>query len=235
MRVKPRLAFFSLLGVVLLLNWPVSTRQGMNYVVTEHRIPLYAKLVHFLDRSITFRQLAHDLTSGLRSDQAKADAILAWMDPLYRGVPEGLPVVDDHVLNVVTRRYGTDDQFAELLAVLCGYAGLPATRLILLVSEQPRRRIDVASVKIDGAWRFADPFRRVVPRGADGRWLTIDALQADPAPAISAAGEVVIKGLPYAEYLRRLQPVDERLGLSSWKQRPVMRVWCELQRVWQHR
>lgn len=228
-----RLGVACILGAGLLLHWPVGTRQGIDYTVTEHRIPLYAKITHFLDRAITFKQLAQDITRGQKTEQAKAEAIVIWMDRLYRGVPDGLPVVDDHVLNVVIRGYGTDDQLAELFAVLCGYARMPATRLILRVSQEPLKRMDVAAVKIDGAWRFIDPFHRIAPKDAAGRWMTVESLQRDPAPAVAAAGGLTVKGLPYERYLRQLRPVDERMGLSSWKQRPVMRLWFELQRLGQ--
>jgi hypothetical protein len=230
---RKRLILFGVVGTALLLSWPVSTRQGIDYRVTERRIPLLVKAVHFIDRSLAFQQLASDLTRGVRGDQAKAEAVLAWIDTLYRGVPEGLPVVDDHALHVAIRGYGTDDQLAELFAVVCGYAGLPATRLTLLASQSPRRRIDVAAVKIDGQWRFADPFRQIAPKEATGRWITIESLRADPAPAMEAAGDLMVRGISYERYLEVLEPVDEARGLTSWKQRPVLRVRFELQRLWQ--
>ena len=64
-------------GIVLM--WPVSIRQGVNYEVSEIRMPLFAKAIHFMSRALTLRQLARDITRGTHTDQEKCEAILAWM------------------------------------------------------------------------------------------------------------------------------------------------------------
>ena len=221
-------------GIAAVMLWPVTTRQGINYQVSERTIPAYAKAVHFLSRSITFRRMARDITAGARTDQERAEKILTWvMDHIHRGTPEGLSVIDDHVLNVAIRGYGTDDQLSDLVTVLCAYAGIPAIRLILLATEDIRYRLAVCVVKIDGQWRYADPYHRFIPRHPDGTWMTVDSVVGDPLLVAEQAGDVTFKDQPYLAYLRALTPVEEPPFLRAWRQVPSKRVWYELARLWQ--
>src|SRR5260221_61338 len=100
-------------GVVLIANLPVTTKQGVNHEVTEHRLALYVKTFEFLDRDAQYRQLAKDITGDAASDRARLQAVLAWTARRIQPIPQGWPVVDDHILNIVIRGYGATDQRAD--------------------------------------------------------------------------------------------------------------------------
>lgn len=222
------------LGVGLLLHWPVRVHQSVNYEPAEWSIPLYVKAIHFMSRSFAFRRLVKEITAGWTTEQEKAEAILNWMGQhVHSGVPKGLPVVDDHVFDVITRRYGTDDQLVDLFAVLCLYAGVSAQRIHLSAPSDPRRRLAACAVKIDGRWRFVDPYHRVAPRDETGTWFAIEDLLSDVTPATQQATAVVFRGLAYAEYLEGLEPVREKAVPRAWKQVPTKRLWYELGQLWE--
>jgi hypothetical protein len=46
---------------MVILSWPVTTRQGVNYHVSQHRIPLGLKLLGFLHRDAEYRHLVRTL------------------------------------------------------------------------------------------------------------------------------------------------------------------------------
>lgn len=224
-----------LIAVAVVMTSPVTTRQAINFQMSEITIPLYAKAAHFLSRSLSFRQLAREIARGSQTDQERAEAILAWMaQRIHSGVPQGLPVVDDHVLNVAIRGYGTHDQLADLFTILCAYLRIPSIRMMLVApADDARHYLAVCAVKLDGQWRFVDPYHRIVPHHPDGSWMTIDAVMADPTRVAQQAGDVMFKGQPYLTYLEDLTPVSDQTFLRSWRQVPSKRVWYELRRLWQ--
>ena len=105
---------------------PVTTKQGVNFEVSAHRLPLYLKAFEFLDRNAQYRQLANEITLGAAKDQARVLAVFNWTARRIQPAPEGWPVVDDHILNIIIRGYGTSDQRADVFATLATYAGVPA-------------------------------------------------------------------------------------------------------------
>ena len=53
-------------------------------------------------------------------------AVFDWTARRIQPTPEGWPVVDDHILNIIIRGYGMTDQRADVFATLTTYAGVPA-------------------------------------------------------------------------------------------------------------
>ncbi len=121
-------AFVSGIAVVFvaLAAAPLSTRQGINYQVAVRSIPAYAKTLGFLYRHFEYQRLAGEITRGKRSPQERVLAVFDWTTQNIHSVPEGFPVVDDHVLHIIIRGYGTDDQKADVFTTLSTYAGVPA-------------------------------------------------------------------------------------------------------------
>lgn len=146
------------------------TRQGMDRQLFDKPLPLYVKLIDFVHRHEHYRLLAKEITAGLATDRERAEAILSWTRRTIRPIPEGFPAVDDHVLDIIVRRYGSHGQVADVFSVLATYAGVPSYWE------------NVETGPFFGVYLYA----RI-----DGQWLLVDFLGdggfTPPPPALAAA------------------------------------------------
>ena len=139
-------------AAVMVARWPVTTRFGVDYEWSSREIHLYEKAVDFISRDLQARRLVSDITDGLNGDQERIIAIFRWIGERVRSTPNGFPVVDDHVLNIIIRGYGADDQRTEAFALLASYAGLSATAttmapaLVVLEATGGYERAAVAAI-----------------------------------------------------------------------------------------
>ena len=221
------------LGAVLLcaLNAPATTRQGINFNVSTAHIPLYVKTLDFLHRHEHYRLLARQITAGFTGDEARAIAVFRWTREHIVLTPKGWPIVDDHVLNIIIRGYGLDDQMADVFTTLCMYAGVPAFwRNLTPFDEGPILPLSFA--KIGGAWRVFDVAHNVVFADTQGRLVPVDVLEKDPAIVETIAGDIRPGGLSYVRYLGLLQPFTVPDVLRAQQQMPVSRVFFEVRRAW---
>jgi len=205
------------------------TRQGVNFTVSNHSIPLYVKVLDFLHRDAHYRLLARQITEGLTSDQERILAVFDWTRRHIRTTPQGWPIVDDHILDIIIRGHGLDDQMADVLCTLATYAGVPA--FWEYVRDVPGGPVLVLSfAKTEGAWRVFDVAHGVVFADAHGRLLDLDALLADPTLVTSVANPTA-QQIPYAAYLERLRPVTVPETLRAEQQMPWPRLGFEVRRA----
>lgn len=201
------------------------TRQGVNFSVASHAIPRHVKILDFVQRDAHYRLLARQITEGLTSDHDRALAVYEWTRRNIRANPRDLPVVDDHILHIIIRGYGMDDQQADVFCTLATYAGVPAFwRFIRGDSEQLGLVLSFA--KVDGAWRVFDVARGVVFRDPHGRLMDIDTLLATPT-LTDAVAHHAPSGMSYAAYLERLQPFTVPATLRAEQQMPWRRILYE--------
>ena len=218
-------------GLGGLLQWRVHTSQGVNYEVTQRTLPLSLKLAGFVYRDMEYRHLSKALTKGVHGDEAKVLRLYDWVrSHLSAGNPPGLPVVDDHVWNIIIRGYGDSDQLADVLATLCAYAGIPANLALLGPPSGPMVHA-VAMVKLEGRWCPLDPFYGIMVRSADGRLMSREELLADPALLRHAAQGLIIKGVEYPRLYAWLPEIDSSGELRPYRHMPLRRAWYEFKRA----
>lgn len=204
------------------------TRQGVNFAVSNCPIPLHVKILDFLHRNIHYRLLAQQITHGLTSDRERVLAAFDWTHRNIRTIPRGWPVVDDHILHIMIRGYGLDDQMADVFCTLATYAGVPA--FWKLVRDVPGGSgLILSFAKVDGAWRVFDVAHRVVFTDPNGALLDIKALLADPT--LAEVTDQQAGGIPYSQYLANLQPFTVPDVLRAQKQMPIPRLLYEVRRV----
>jgi hypothetical protein len=207
-----------------------TTRQGINFNVSEHAIPLYLKAFEFADRSAHYAALAREITSGARSEEERVRQVFDWTIDHVKPIPEGLPVVDDHIWNIIIRGYGTRDQQADVFTALSTYAGIPA--FWKKVGPGPRSPgVLLSFAKVGGRWVICDVGAAVFFRTADGRPATLEDLRRDPGAIPSAVASLDIDGLTYREILAQAVMPPVPRPLRAELQMPSRRLWYEVVHV----
>ena len=185
-------------GLALLFA-PAHTRQGVDYVVTVRELPAYEKALDFVQRDIKYRTLATTVTQGRRTELERLMAVYEWTRRNIRNIPEGFPVVDDHVWHIIVRGYGADDQKADVFTTLATYAGIPAF-WTLLRTERPRAALPMSFARVNGRWIVADVGAGVIFTDAHGVPAPVEEIARDRRLVTAAAGDRRYDGLPYAAY-----------------------------------
>lgn len=169
------------------LNINVTTRKGINYKLSTVRLPLYLKLLDFFDRHYNYVQLTKEIIKGAKTDEECVMKIFKWTNANIRKVPEGLPIIDDHVWYTIIRGYGMDDQFSDIFTTLCNYSGRKAFYL-LLDSKDTAQRIPISFVKIKDRLCIFDPYRGVYFEDGNNNFIGIKAIQSGQAWVIRDLG-----------------------------------------------
>jgi len=166
----------------------VTTRQGVNFKVSTREIPLYIKVSDFFHRHYQYRMLAREITQGLGSDPERALAVFEWTRRNIRRTPEGWPVADDHVLNIIIRGYGLNDQMADVFTTLSTYVGVPAFWRVQWFSTGQKSILSFA--RVEGRWVVFDVENGLAFRNKQGALASVQEIAADPCLVKLAAESV---------------------------------------------
>ncbi len=229
-RLIPFLVFASAASVLLLGQVPLTTRQGVNFHVSSHTIPAYAKMIGFLHRHYEYQALAEKITRNCASSQECATAIFSWTRLHILPTPQGYPIVDDHILHIIIRGYGQDDQMADVFTTLSTYAGIPAFWAVFRAAPA-KGSVVLSFVEVDGQWTVMDVARGLVFRRPDGQLASVEELQADKSIITAAAGSLRLHGNAYVDYLSLLALPEIPHPFRAELQMPGPRVWFELGRL----
>ena len=212
--MRRRVLVLPVLGGIFLgiLAFPATTRQGVDYQMTVHRLPLAGKAAAFLLRHYEYRRLAAEVTHGFATDELKAVTLMEWVQNHIRPIPPGWPVVDDHVLNIIIRGYGTQDQMADVFTVLSTYAGVPAFWKVVRI-QKDQEGVVLSFLKIDGQWTIWDAGKGVAFRDETGRLLGVQELiRHFEAPDTLRAQKQMPGGRIRFEFQRLLKGLSRRFG-----------------------
>jgi hypothetical protein len=190
-------------AVVVVAIAPTTTRQGVNFAVETHELPVYVKALDFIDRDVNYGALARRIAGGEKGEAARALAALAWTRANIRDTPAGFRVVDDHVWHIIVRGYGEDDQKVDVFTTLASYAGVPSYWVYLTVESE---RLPIAFARIDGRWRVLDVANGVIFRNGGGELATAEEVAGDSGLVVGAAGRRTYRGQPYVAYFQNLRP-----------------------------
>src|SRR3989338_2995812 len=222
---KKVLKFFIIFGACsIILNIPLTTSQGINFRVKTIKIPLYIKLIEFVDRDYNYKILARDIIGNRAGDEGRALAIFDWVKTNIHDMPTGFDVIDDHVLNIIIRRYGTYDQMADVFTTLCVYAGVPAFWRVEKVNAE---RIALSYVKLGGRWRVFDIYRGIIFRNNKKEIASVEDILSDIV-IVSREG-VVLKNATYEDFFKDLQPIKKDFISKEERQKPFRRIIYEIQ------
>ena len=212
---------------VFLATRPVTTKQGVNYEVSTHRIPLYLKTLEFVDRSAQYQQIADEVAGDATTDTERAIKAFDWTRRHIKPTPDGWTVVDDHLLNIITRGYGMPDQQADVFATIATYEGVPAFwRTVRL----PATRIGLilTFVKIGGGWTVFDVADGVVFRDSHGNLATLDDLRGHAELVPERVRTLELQGISYVDFMTRAPMPPIPRPLRAELQMPSTRLRYEL-------
>jgi hypothetical protein len=91
--------------VISVLNMKVTTKQGIDYKVSTLRIPLYLKVLDFFDRHFNYKWLVQRIIGNSGTDKEKVLKIFRWTCENIKKVPDGYPVIDDHLRKTIALAY----------------------------------------------------------------------------------------------------------------------------------
>jgi hypothetical protein len=221
-RLAIPLGAIALVGLAIV---PVSTRQGVNLDVTTHRLPLYLKSLQFVERSAQYEQIADEITAGATTDRERVQRIFIWTRAHVRSTPAGWPVVDDHILNIIIRGYGLNDQQADVFTTLASYAGVPA-----FWAKVPRAGsgLLLSFALVDGRWRVFDVANGAAFRTAAGDLATLDDVRTYPVLIPVSLRSLPAGDASYADAMARAAMPSVPHPLRADLQMPFPRLWHEL-------
>lgn len=166
-----------IVGLLLfILNIPLSSRKGIDYKWQTIKIPLYLKILDFFDRHFNYCQLTKSIVKGCRSDEEMALAIFRWTYNNIKRVPEGFPVIDDHVWHIIVRGYGTSDQACYVFSTICNYAGIRSFYSKMRTKDGNNEKI-LSFVNLGRNWSIFDPYSGVYFRNKEGALASIEDLK----------------------------------------------------------
>lgn len=216
-------------GILIILNIPVRSQQGVNYVVRTIEMPLYIKIIEFLDRDYHYKEIVKQICQGYTNDEEKVLALFEWTHQnIKRDIPEAWPIIDDHVWHIIVRGYGANDQLSDVFTTLCNYAGVDA--FFTWVYKPGRtKRIPLSFVNIEERWSIFDPYHSTYFKNEDGEFADIEEIESAASwSAVSLNGKPAID---YAPYFGNLPPVKD-IGLSRANiQSPLNRLLFELKKL----
>jgi hypothetical protein len=213
-------------------NIRVSIICGVNHRYREVRMPLYVKWTQFLARHYEYERIAREITRRCLTDEEKVLAILEWTRANVRqGAPQGMPLVDDHILNIIIRGYGTSDQLQDVFTTLCFYAGMPAF-WDKAYDKAHKVWYPISYVRLNGRWRVFDAYYGKYFKNSKGEIASVEDMISDRS--ILRGGDIADMtycGIPYAEFYDDLKPVNTNRTLRPEKQMPLRRFIFEVKKI----
>lgn len=205
----------------------VPTKQGVNYKISSYKMPLYIKIIEFLDRDYQYRRIVKEIITGKFSGQDKVVAIFNWCVVHIKHRPEELPLFDDHPLNIIIRGYGEGDQFEDIFTILCTYAGFEA---FYKEFKDPAKGAYLLSfVKIDSKWHPFSVSNNVYAT-MDGRLASNDDILNNPSLISQFSSR--IPSIETKFFLRELENTTfKATSIRVRGQSPAGRLRCYLNNI----
>ena len=203
------------LTMIAFFNMEVTTRQGVNYKWHTTKIPLYLKVLDFFDRHYNYGLLSKRITAGAGTEEERFLRVFKWANANIRRVPDGLPIVDDHVWSIIVRGYGARDQVSDVFTTLCNYAGMNAFYSIVR-SADGKHSLPLSFVKVDGRWTVCDPYAGIYFINRSGNLADISDMRSKAYSVKALAGGPTDDYSIYTDCLKMKEDMDlNRASIQS--------------------
>jgi len=217
-KYKKSIILFSVIGFLIsgyiMLTLEVSIRQGVNGVVSARKMPLYMKVMDFLTRSNHYKLLVEDITKNCKTDEEILKALFKWTSSNIRTVPEGFPIVDDHVDSIIIRGYGTNDQSADVFTTLAAFCGFKGG--IYSIKIYPEGYIhNISVIEKDEDFLLFDTYSKFFFYNGSNKIATLNEITKDINLVKNVTKDFKLYGKYfYYRFFEHLKPVD-KIGWSK--------------------
>ncbi len=116
------LIFF--LTIFIIANKKTTRLIGINYQVIEYQIPVYLKILDFYTRHYNYKYLVNNINKNIDNEKDLILNITKWIINSISKIHKDVDVIDHHPLTIIERKFGTNDQFSDLLSVLLVYSNI---------------------------------------------------------------------------------------------------------------
>ncbi len=195
-----------LIGAIAFLNIEVTSRQGYDYEVRTIKLPLYLKILDFMDRHYNYKVLAKSITAEAKTDEERTMKIFEWTYNNIKKKPKELPVVDDHAWYIIVRGYGVGDQFQDVFTTLCNASGIDAFFRKVRSKDKKNART-LSFIRLKNRWCVFDAYSGVFFKNGKNEFASIDDLKSGNWKAVSISDEKIsddyagiAEGLNYFNY-----------------------------------
>lgn len=207
----------------------VTTSQGVNFKWHNIKIPLYLKVLDFYSRHYNYKYLVARTLGDIKDEQEKIMAIFKWTHENIRKQPKDLPVIDDHVWNIIIRGYGMSDQSADVFTTLCSYAGKDAFYGFLSAKDSGSKAA-FSFVKFGNKWHVLDSYNGVYFKNRMGEIASIEDLKSNDWEIVNIDGPDK-PDLDYVKYFVDFPSIKEA-GLNKANiQSPLLRSLYEIKKL----
>ena len=217
------------ISVGTILNITVTTKQGVNYHVSEIELPLYLKVLNFYDRHFNYKWLANSITKDLKTKEEMVFRLFQWTHETIRPQPKSLPIMDDHIWNVYVRGYGVADNFHDLFTTLCSYIGVNGVFLSIENKDLKVARY-LSFVELEKGWVIFDPYKGAFFVNSLGGWATIEEIKKHDWK-MKKLGPTDFSDSFYTPLLDRLPDNPDRGLNRSNTQSPINRILLAIQQM----
>ncbi len=215
--------------IIAILNTEVTTKQGINYKIYTLKIPLYLKILDFLDRNYNYKELVDRIINKDDNDEVRIMKIFNWTYQNIRKQPESLPIIDDHVWYTIIRGYGGGEQSSDVFTTLCHYAGLNA--FYSWISDRAHtHKIVLSFVKTNGRWVILDQFRGVYFKNKEGDLADIEEIK-NVNYVIKDISGVRALDFDYKDYFANLPDIKDMGSSRGGIQSPLKRFIFEIKKM----
>ncbi|MBM3254105.1 MAG: transglutaminase domain-containing protein [Candidatus Omnitrophica bacterium] len=217
-----------ILSVIFSLNTEVTIKQGINRKVSTIKIPLYLKILDFFDRHYNYKLLVNRILQNSKTEKEKIVKLFEWTHSHIKKMPEGFPVVDDHVWHIIVRGYGARDQSQDVFTTLCSYAG--ANAFFDRVYERNQVfSMPLSLVKLNNAWRVFDTYNGVYFVNSSGEIATINEIKKGDWQ-LKKITQSSMTAVDYEAYLANLPSIKEVDYQRANIQSPLKRLIYEIRK-----
>jgi len=221
--------FIFIFIVVIILNMDVTTKQGINFEVNTKTIPLYYKAVSFLYRHFSYQILIKEILPSKVNDKQKIEKVFKWVnEKIRRDIPPDYPIIDDHVLDIIIRGYGTGDQVTEVFVTLCNYAYIDAF-YIYFSSKDKSDTLVLAVIKDKGNYFLFDVFNGVYFLNKDNEFASLTDIYQGNWDIVSSKGSN--KKDRYLDIFDNITDIDYLEDSRAKLQLPIHRTVYEIKKL----
>ena len=194
-------------SIVYGLNIKVTYQKGINYEVHTVQIPLYLKILNFVDRHYSYKDLVEKIVNGNDGDKERVIKIFEWTYQNIRKVPKDFPIVDDHVWNIIIRGYGVADQSSDVFTTLCNYAGTKAFFKDIFNSKKDSK-YTFSFVEIEQQWSVFDPHNGICFINKNGNFASVQDIREGNWMIKSMRNNIEKTKKEYAVYFNEIVSID---------------------------